>query len=179
MQAYHSDRFVIPLPPRHRFPIQKYQGIREGLVRLGVLNAGELEEAPLAGRNVLELVHTPEYLGRLFSGVLAELELRRLGFPWSEELLVRSRASVGGTLAAARWALTHGVGGNLAGGTHHAFADHGEGFCVFNDIAVAIRALQAERKISRALVVDLDVHPWTREKPAQEAMYQHPDRRHG
>src|SRR6516162_4232922 len=116
MQAYHSDRFVIPLPPRHRFPIQKYQGIREGLVRLGVLNAGELEEAPLAGRNVLELVHTPEYLGRLFSGVLAELELRRLGFPWSEELLVRSRASVGGTLAAARWALTHGVGGNLAGG---------------------------------------------------------------
>jgi len=158
MRAYHSDRFVIPLPPRHRFPIQKYQGVREGLLRMGVLSALELEEAPLADRNVLELVHTPEYLGRLFSAALGELELRRLGFPWSEELLVRSRASVGGTLAAARWALAHGVGGNLAGGTHHAFADHGEGFCVFNDIAVAIRALQAERKISRALVVDLDVH---------------------
>src|SRR5215813_2160353 len=158
MRAYHSDRFAIPLPPRHRFPIQKYQGIREGLVRLGILSAPELEEAPLAERNVLGLVHTADYLGRLFSGALAEPELRRLGFPWSEELLMRSRASVGGTLAAARWALADGIGGNLAGGTHHAFADHGEGFCVFNDIAVAIRALQAERRISRALVVDLDVH---------------------
>jgi len=158
MRAYHSDRFAIPLPPRHRFPIQKYQGIREGLVRLGILSAPELEEAPLAERNVLGLVHTADYLGRLFSGALAQPELRRLGFPWSEELLMRSRASVGGTLAAARWALADGIGGNLAGGTHHAFADHGEGFCVFNDIAVAIRALQAERRISRALVVDLDVH---------------------
>lgn len=138
--------------------MQKYSGIREGLFRLGILSAGEMEESPLAERSVLELVHTAEYLGRLFSGALTEREVRRLGFPWSEELLVRSRASVGGTWAAARWALAHGIGGNLAGGTHHAFADHGEGFCVFNDIAVAIRALQAERRISRALVVDLDVH---------------------
>jgi acetoin utilization deacetylase AcuC-like enzyme len=104
------------------------------------------------------LVHTPEYVARLFSGTLSEAEQRRLGFPWSEELLIRSRASVGGTLAAARWALDRGIGGNLAGGTHHAFADRGEGFCVFNDLAVAIRALQAERKIERAVVVDLDVH---------------------
>jgi acetoin utilization deacetylase AcuC-like enzyme len=117
-----------------------------------------LELAPLIDRSALELVHTPEYLARLFSGALSEPEQRRLGFPWSGELLIRSRASVGGTLAAAQWALERGIGGNLAGGTHHAFADHGEGFCVFNDIAVAIRALQAEGKIERAVVVDLDVH---------------------
>jgi len=158
MRAYYSDCFVIPLPPGHRFPIDKYQHVRAGVVSLGVLRASELELAPLIDRPALELVHTPEYLARLFSGALSEPEQRRLGFPWSEELLIRSRASVGGTLAAAQWALARGIGGNLAGGTHHAFADHGEGFCVFNDIAVAIRALQAEGKIARAVVVDLDVH---------------------
>lgn len=158
MRAYHSDCFVIPLPPGHRFPIEKYRQVRAGVLSLGVLDASQLEQAPLIDRSALELVHTPEYLARLFSGAVSEPEQRRLGFPWSEELLIRSRASVGGTLAAARWALAQGIGGNLAGGTHHAFADHGEGFCVFNDIAVAIRALQAEGKIRRAVVVDLDVH---------------------
>lgn len=158
MRAYYSDCFVIPLPPGHRFPIDKYKRVRDEAVSLGVLRPSELEQAPLIDQHALQLVHTPEYLARLFSGSLSEVEQRRLGFPWSEELLIRSRASVGGTLAAARWALARGAAGNLAGGTHHAFADHGEGFCVFNDIAVAIRVLQSEGKIERAVVVDLDVH---------------------
>jgi acetoin utilization deacetylase AcuC-like enzyme len=158
MRAYYSDCFVIPLPPRHRFPLDKYKQVRAKAVSLGVLHPSELEQAPLVDRSALELVHTPEYLARLFSGALSEPEQRRLGFAWSEELLIRSRASVGGTLAAARWALARGIAGNLAGGTHHAFAEHGEGFCVFNDIAIAIRVLQSEGKIERAVVVDLDVH---------------------
>src|SRR5260370_8384531 len=152
MRAYYSDCFVIPLPSGHRFPIDKYKHVRAGVVSLGVLCASELELAPLIDRSALELVHTPEYLARLFSGALSEPEQRRLGFPWSEELLIRSRASVGGTLAAAQWALARGIGGNLAGGTHHAFADHAEGFCVFNDIAVAIRHPHAARKIPRTVI---------------------------
>lgn len=118
----------------------------------------ELTESTPAPREWLELVHTPRYLDALFAGTLDEAEVRRLGFPWSPELLTRSRASVGGTVAAASHALQHGFAGNLAGGTHHSFADHGEGFCVFNDLAVAIRVLQRDRRIERAVIVDLDVH---------------------
>jgi len=158
LRAFHSDRFVFPLPPGHRFPLRKYRMLRERLLASGVLAPAEGEEAPLVDPDDLALVHETAYLRRVLAGALDPAEERRIGLPWSEALVARSRASVGGTLAAARHALAHGLGGNLAGGTHHAFAGAGAGYCVFNDIAVAIRALQREGRIRRALVVDLDVH---------------------
>ena len=136
----------------------KYRLLRERLVSEGVLGAEELQESDVIDRPSLLLAHTPEYLDAVFSGTLSEPEQRRLGFSWSEALVARSRASVFGTVAAARAALRDGVAGNLAGGTHHAHADRGTGFCVFNDIAVAARMLQREGLIERAAVVDLDVH---------------------
>jgi acetoin utilization deacetylase AcuC-like enzyme len=136
----------------------KYRLLRERLLATGVLDDAELEEADLIDRASLLLAHTPQYVETVFSGSLSEADQRRIGFPWSEGLLARSRASVQGTVAAARAALRDGMAGNLAGGTHHAAAGHGSGFCVFNDIAVAARALQRDGAIDRALVVDLDVH---------------------
>jgi len=138
--------------------MEKYRLLRELLLERGVLPPSSLIPSVPIEREDLERVHTARYLDALWTGTLSEAEVRRLGFPWSEELLVRSRASVGGTVGAARAALADGVSGNLAGGTHHSFPDHGEGYCVFNDIAVAIRVLQAEKRIQRAVVVDLDVH---------------------
>ena len=158
MRVYHSDRFQVPLPPAHRFPMQKYAQLRQALITSRALSPSELEEATPIEREALALVHSAQYLDAVFSGGLNEAQQRQLGFPWSEELVLRSRASVGGTLAAARSALEHGIGGNLAGGTHHSFADRGEGYCVFNDIAVAVRVLQREKAIRRAVIVDLDVH---------------------
>jgi acetoin utilization deacetylase AcuC-like enzyme len=158
VRAFFSDTYELPLPPGHRFPMPKYKLLRERLVESGVLAAGDLEESELIDRASLLLAHTPEYVEAIFSGTLTEADQRRLGFPWSEGLLARSRASVHGTVAAARAALRDGAAGNLAGGTHHASADRGAGFCVFNDIAVAARTLQREGRIDRAVVVDLDVH---------------------
>ena len=132
--------------------------LREALLSSGVLQTEELVPAEQVQVEALLRVHTPRWVHSVLEARLTEVEERRLGFPWSPELVVRSRAAVGGTCAAAARALAEGIGGNLAGGTHHAFADHGEGYCVFNDIAVSIRMLQAERSIRRALVVDLDVH---------------------
>jgi len=136
----------------------KYRMLREALLASGVLRTEELVPAELVEVEALLRVHTPRWVRAVLEARLTEVELRRLGFPWSPELVLRSRAAVGGTCAAAARALAEGIGANLAGGTHHAFADHGEGYCVFNDIAVSIRMLQAERSIRRALVVDLDVH---------------------
>jgi acetoin utilization deacetylase AcuC-like enzyme len=158
VRVFHCDEREVPLPEGHRFPMAKYRLLRRLLLERGLVAQGELSPSPLASREELLLVHAPAYLEALWSGSLTTAEQRRLGFPWSEGLLLRSRASVGGTLAAARAALVHGIAGNLAGGTHHAFADHGEGYCVFNDLAVTIRVLQAEGRLGRALVVDLDVH---------------------
>jgi acetoin utilization deacetylase AcuC-like enzyme len=158
MRAFFSDTYEVPLPAGHRFPMPKYRLLRERLVEQGALNLGEMEESALIDRASLLLAHTPEYVEAVFSGTLAADEQRKLGFSWSAALVARSRASVFGTVAAARSALRDGVAGNLAGGTHHAHADRGSGFCVFNDLAVAARVLQREGLIERALVVDLDVH---------------------
>jgi acetoin utilization deacetylase AcuC-like enzyme len=136
----------------------KYRLLREALLASGLLQANELVPAEPVEVEALLLVHTPRWVRAMLEDHLTESEERRLGFPWSPELVTRSRAAVGGTCAAAARALTEGIGGNLAGGTHHAFPDHGEGYCVFNDIAVSIRVLQAEGSVRRALVVDLDVH---------------------
>jgi acetoin utilization deacetylase AcuC-like enzyme len=158
MRVFHCDRHLVPLPPGHRFPIGKYRMLREILDREGLVGSEELCESQPIDPELLLLVHTREYVDSVLRGTLAEGDLRRLGFPWSEELVLRSRASAGGTLAAAFAALEDGVAGNLAGGTHHAFADHGEGYCTFNDHAIAIRALLLEGRIESAAVVDLDVH---------------------
>jgi acetoin utilization deacetylase AcuC-like enzyme len=158
VRAFFCDTYEMPLPPGHRFPMPKYRLLRARLMEEHILAPDELAESEVIDRASLLLAHTPEYLDAVFSGTLPPAEQRRLGFGWSEALLARSRASVFGTLAASRAALVDGVAGNLGGGTHHAHADRGAGFCVFNDIAVAARALQREGLIERALVVDLDVH---------------------
>ena len=149
---------MFPLPPGHRFPVEKYALLRERALAAGLVPAACLHEPERAREDELRLAHTADYVRRFTEGALTEVELRRLGFPWSPPLVERSYRAVGGTIAAARAALEHGVGVNLAGGTHHAFPDHGEGFCVFNDVAVAIRVLQRERRVRRVAVVDLDVH---------------------
>ena len=138
--------------------MSKFSLLKDQLLAEGLLTESEiLEPEPLA-LATLELVHTREYLAKLESSGLSRAEERRLGVPWSEALWRRSLLASAGTLMAARAALDEGLAGNLAGGTHHAFADHGEGFCVINDVAIAIRKLQSERIIERAAVVDLDVH---------------------
>ena len=136
----------------------KYRLLRERLLADGVLSAEDLEVPEPATDEDLERVHTRDYVRRVSTGQLTRQEVRRLGFPWSPALVERSRRSVGGTLAACRQALEDGVSVNLAGGTHHAFVDHGAGFCVFNDAAVAARALQAEGRVRRVAVLDCDVH---------------------
>jgi len=155
--CFHPD-YVIELPPGHRFPMPKYGLLHEILHADGlILDADVVEPWPI-DREALERVHGGAYLDSMLGGALDPRAQRRLGFPWSEALVRRSRLAVAGTLEAARMALLDGLAANLAGGTHHAFADHGEGFCVFNDVAVAIRACRAEGRIRRALVIDLDVH---------------------
>jgi acetoin utilization deacetylase AcuC-like enzyme len=154
MQAFHSDRRLLPLPPGHRFPRTKYRLLRERVATLGDLEAHEAAPASDAD---LALVHDPAYVAAVTSGTLAVAEQRAIGFPWSQEMVDRSRRSVGATVAAARAALAEGVAANLAGGTHHAAAARGSGYCVFNDVAVAARILQAEAPL-RIAVIDLDVH---------------------
>src|SRR5690349_12727758 len=156
MQAFHSDHFVLPLPEGHRFPMGKYRLLREAIA--AELPEVRLTEAAPASDGELALVHTPVYIDAVSAGLLSAAQQREIGFPWSPQMVERSRRSVGATIAAARAALDDGVSANLAGGTHHAFADRGEGFCVFNDVAVGIRVLQRDRHAGRVAVVDLDVH---------------------
>ncbi len=158
LHAFSSAAYTIPLPPGHRFPIEKYALLRDLVLSEGLVPSDRLHSPERATPDELRLVHTPDYVDRLTQGRLTEAEMRRVGFPWSPEFAERSYRAVGGTIGASRAALEHGIAINLAGGTHHAFVDHGEGFCVFNDVAVSIRVLQRERRIKRAAVVDLDVH---------------------
>ncbi len=155
LRLYYCDHHVFPLPPGHRFPAGKYALLRTALAESGVF---ELVPSPAADPATIELAHDPEYVRAFLSGALDERQMRRIGFPWSEGLVRRTLGSVGGTLAAAADAIGTGFGGNLAGGTHHAFRADGAGFCVFNDIAVAILALRREGRARRAAVIDLDVH---------------------
>lgn len=156
MKAYYSDRFVLPLPEGHRFPMRKYRMLRDAVA--ATLPQVEFDEAPHTSDGVLALAHHPHYIHRVASGALSADEQRAIGFPWSPEMVERSRRSSGATIAACRAAFGDGVALNLAGGTHHAHADRGEGFCVFNDAAIAARLMQAERRASRVAIVDLDVH---------------------
>jgi acetoin utilization deacetylase AcuC-like enzyme len=158
LTVWSSARYTFPLPPGHRFPVEKYGLLRERVVADGIVAPERVLDPAAASDEMLRLVHTADYVRRFADGQLSAAEMRRIGFPWSPALVERSRRAVGGTVAAARHALAHGTAMNLAGGTHHAFADHGEGFCVFNDVAIAIRALRADGLIRRAAVIDLDVH---------------------
>lgn len=158
MKIYYCDHFVLPLPDGHRFPMAKYALLRERVAASDLGLAHELVVPPPASDDELLRVHTPEYVEHVTRGTLSEAEVRRIGFPWSPQLVERARRSVGGTVSACRSALEDGVAVNLAGGTHHAFAGRGEGFCVFNDAAVAARAMQAENRARRILVIDCDVH---------------------
>ncbi len=149
---------MLPLPDGHRFPMAKYAGLRERILADGIVQPEDLHEAPAAAWEDLALVHDRAYIEAVAAGTLARDIQRRIGFPWSPAMVERSRRSVGATIAAANTALDDGVSANLAGGTHHSFADRGEGFCVFNDVAVAARVLQRAGRAHRIAIVDLDVH---------------------
>jgi len=155
MLIYGTDHFVLPLPPAHRFPMQKYAMLR-ARVSAAVPHCMRVPNAATEGE--LARAHDPAYIRSIVDGTIDARAMRRIGFPWSQAMVERSRRSVGATLAACRTALVEGCGINLAGGTHHAHRDRGAGFCVFNDAAVAIRTLQAERAIRTATLIDLDVH---------------------
>ncbi len=154
-RLYYCDHYEIPLPEGHKFPMSKYRLTRDLLAQDAIFR---FECAPLADRAIVELVHDPEYLRQFVEGTLSAQAIRRIGFPWSEALVKRTLASAGGTLAATEDALREGWSGNLAGGTHHAFRAEGSGFCILNDIAIAILYLRHHRGIARAAVIDLDVH---------------------
>jgi len=161
VHAYCSDRFGIPLPPGHRFPISKYARLRERVLQ--ACPDIQLVEAPPASDGELALAHTTAYVHDASHGLLSAQAQRAIGLPWSPAMAERARRSVGATICAARTALREGVAMQLAGGTHHAHADRGAGFCLFNDTAVAARLMQAEahrnrRALLRVLVIDLDVH---------------------
>ena len=158
LTVWSSSHYTFPLPEGHRFPVAKYAMLRHRVVAEGIVAVERVLDPRAATDDDLRAVHTAGYVERFNTGQLDAAEMRRIGFPWSRELVERSRRAVGGTLAAARHALDHGIAMNLAGGTHHAFADHGEGFCVYNDVAIAIRTLQRDGRIARAAVIDLDVH---------------------
>jgi acetoin utilization deacetylase AcuC-like enzyme len=158
MRAFYCDHFVLPLPEGHRFPMAKYRLLREAVLASGLVTREELRVPEAATSEELTRAHTGDYVTRVVRGELDRQEVRRLGFPWSPAMVERSRRSAGATLAACRVALSEGVAVNLAGGTHHAFADRGEGYCLFNDAAVAARAMLAEGLVRRVLVVDTDVH---------------------
>lgn len=158
LHLWSSAKYAIELPEGHRFPMAKYALLREGVLAEGLVPPERLHNPERASRDDLLRVHTPAYVAHIEQGTLPYAEQRRIGLPWSEGFVERAFRVVQGTIEASEAALAHGVAMNLAGGTHHAFPDRGEGFCTFNDVAVAVRRLQAMRRISRVAIVDLDVH---------------------
>ena len=158
MKLFYADHFVLPLPPGHRFPMAKYSRLRERLMASGQFAANDFCVPEAADDTTLLRAHSADYVQRVTQGALDAAEQRRIGFPWSPEMVERSRRSAGATLAACRSALDAGCAANLAGGTHHAHRDFGSGFCVFNDAAVAALAMRAEGLAERVAIVDCDVH---------------------
>jgi acetoin utilization deacetylase AcuC-like enzyme len=158
MKVFYSDHFVLPLPEGHRFPMVKYSMLRERVAASGICGPDELRvPRPVSDEEILR-AHESRYLRRVVAGTLTQRDMRRIGFPWSERMVERSRRASGGTLGACLAALEDGFAANLAGGTHHAFAGRGEGYCVFNDSAIAARAVQAEGLVEQVVIVDTDVH---------------------
>jgi acetoin utilization deacetylase AcuC-like enzyme len=158
MRVYYSDTFNLPLPKGHRFPGQKYAMLRERLLREGLVAPHQLHLSPLAEDADIARAHNLTYMAAFENGTLDDRAIRRIGFPWSEYLVTRTRASTGGAVASARAALDDGISGQLAGGTHHAHRDFGAGYCIYNDQAVAALRALAEGWAARVAIVDLDVH---------------------
>ena len=158
LHCWSSPRYAITLPEGHRFPMSKYALLREGALVQRLVDPAYLHEPARVSHDDLWRVHDRPYVHGVEHGTLDPAHQRRIGLPWSDAFVERAFRVVRGTIEASTHAVTHGIAMNLAGGTHHAFADHGEGFCVFNDVAIAIRRLQAMRVIRRACIVDLDVH---------------------
>ncbi|THF58123.1 histone deacetylase family protein [Pseudothauera rhizosphaerae] len=158
MKLFYADHFVLPLPPGHRFPMEKYARLHARLQAGGLFAAEDFRVPAAADDAALLRAHDAGYLQRIVSGTLDAAEMRRIGFPWSAAMVERSRRSAGATLAACRAALEDGCAANMAGGTHHAHRDSGSGFCVFNDAAVAALAMLAEGRATRVAVIDCDVH---------------------
>ena len=157
-KLFYSPYYYADIGEGHVFPIKKFELVRDRLIKEGILLPEEIFEPQPAEIKEIRLVHTEDYISRLIEGTLTAKEIRKLGLPWSKSLVRRSFLAVSGTINAAKYALETGIASNLAGGTHHAFPDRGEGFCVFNDVAVAIRVLQRENLAERVLIVDCDVH---------------------
>ena len=158
LHCWSSPKYAITLPDGHRFPMSKYALLREGALAEGLVHAAHLHEPPRVSHADLHRVHTHAYVDGVEHGTLESAHQRRIGLPWSEAFVERAFRVVRGTVEASGHAVRHGIAMNLAGGTHHAFPDRGEGFCVFNDVAIAIRKLQAEGSVRRACIIDLDVH---------------------
>lgn len=157
-RIFYSPYYYADIGEGHVFPIKKFELVRDALLAEKTLHPDEIVEPEPAGIEDVRLVHTEDYVARLVSGNLTAKEVRKLGLPWSKSLVRRSFLATSGTINAAKCALEAGVASNLAGGTHHAFPDRGEGFCVLNDVAIAIRVLQKENPAARFLIVDCDVH---------------------
>jgi len=158
LKLFYSDTFELPLPDRHRFPMSKYRLLRERILQDSIASQCELSLPAAATNEQLSRVHSQEYVEAICAGNLSNVEIRRIGFPWSLAMVERSRRSTGASIEAGFAALEDGLAGNLAGGTHHAFEENGQGFCVFNDVCVAARAMQGEGRVKKVLVVDCDVH---------------------
>ena len=156
--VYHPD-YVTPLPPEHRFPMPKFGRIYETLLCDGIAGLDQFHIPEVADYDQLSQVHTQDFISDYLAGTLDAKAMRRIGFPWSKALVQRTCTAIGGTILTAQLALQHGIACNTAGGTHHAFADYGSGYCIFNDLAIAARTMQAQfEHIDRVLIIDLDVH---------------------
>jgi acetoin utilization deacetylase AcuC-like enzyme len=158
LKIFYADQFAIPLPEKHTFPVQKYALLRKRLLASNRIAIENFHESPAATLEEIIRVHDEGYIRRLLNGELTAKELRPIGLPWSREIVERARRSAGGTVAACRSALLERISVNLGGGTHHAFHDRGQGYCILNDVAIAVRALQAENRVEKALIIDCDVH---------------------
>lgn len=158
MRVCYSPDYYAPIPENHAFPMRKFEGLYAYLIEQSIINASNVITPGKADWSILSHVHTPRYLNAILNGSLTYKEERRIGLPWTQGLALRSQLAVQGTLNASLMALEDGISGNLAGGTHHAFPDHGEGFCVFNDVCVAIESLLKSMWIKKALIIDCDVH---------------------
>ncbi|MDZ7806841.1 MAG: histone deacetylase [Gracilimonas sp.] len=158
MRVSYSTGYVADIPDDHVFPMKKFSGLHNYLINHRVVSENEVITPSLVEFSSLITVHTERYANAVWSGELDRKEIRRMGLPWSKSLAIRSRLAVQGTINAGLMALQDGLSGNLAGGTHHSMPDHGEGFCVYNDVAVAIRVLQQSMWVNKVLVIDCDVH---------------------
>lgn len=158
MRVSYSPGYLAPLPEGHIFPMGKFQALQRYLLDKNIFKPSQIIEPGLVDFGNLCTVHTPRYAHAVWSGNLDRKEIRRMGLPWSKALAIRSRLAVQGTINAGLMALQDGVAGNLAGGTHHAMPDWGEGFCVYNDVAVAIKVLRQAKWVKRVMIIDCDVH---------------------